>query len=139
YIDNRTVHLPQSGSVPTVVKNRTALPAPIATRADSVLDYSMDWYTLNPTVIPDNELQYISYDKRMDVIGDEVKTLGDTVANQTLYKWAVGTSFKTTGSAVDGAHSTGATGTRLQLTRADLNKANALLDRSNLGSGKRYL
>jgi hypothetical protein len=139
YVDNKTVHLPQSGAKPTVVKNRSTLPAPVETKVDSVLSYSMDWYTVNPVVIPDNELQFISYDKRMDVIGDEVKTLGDTIANQTLYKWAAGTTIKTTGAAVDGAHAPGATGTRLVLTRADLNKANAILDKQNLKKGERYL
>jgi hypothetical protein len=139
YIDNRTVHLPQSGSLPTVVKDRTSFPAPIATRTDTVLDYSMNWYTVNPTIIPDNELQFISYDKRMDVIGDEIKTLGDTIANQTLYKWAAGTIIRTSGSASDGAHAPSATGNRLLLTRTDLNKANKILDEQNLGVGKRYL
>lgn len=139
YIDNRTVHLPQSGSVPTVVKDRTVFPAPISTRTDTVLDYSMNWYTVNPTIIPDNELQFISYDKRMDVIGDEIKTLGDTIANQTLYKWAAGTTIRTSGSASDGAHAPSATGNRLLLTRTDLNKANKILDEQNLGVGKRYL
>jgi len=139
YIDNRTVHLPQSGSLPTVVKDRTVFPAPIATRTDTVLDYSMNWYTVNPTIIPDNELQFISYDKRMDVIGDEIKTLGDTIANQTLYKWAAGTTIRTSGSASDGAHAPSATGNRLLLTRTDLNKANKILDEQNLGVGKRYL
>jgi hypothetical protein len=39
YVDNRTVHLPQSGARPTVKKNITVLPATIEGRADSILDY----------------------------------------------------------------------------------------------------
>jgi hypothetical protein len=140
YVDNRTVHLPQSGSRPAVKKNRTTLPAIISQRTDSVLDYSMNWYTLDPWVLTSEEVQFISYDKRQDLIGDQTKTLGDTIANQTLYAWAKSTAdFATTGSAVAGPLAPGATGNRKPLIAADLRKANQILDDQNLGVGTRYL
>lgn len=142
YVDNKTVHLPQSGAKPTVVKNRTVLPAEIDVRTDSILSYSMNWYSLNPWVLTSEDVQFISYDKRSDLISDQVKTLGDAIANQTLYAWASSQAAyirRTSGVAAAGALAPGATGNRKPLLAADLRAANQILDEQNLGVGTRYL
>lgn len=140
YVDNRTVHLPQSGSRPGVKKNRATLPATISQRTDTVKDYSMNWYTLDPWVLTSEEVQFISYNKRQDLINDQVKTIGDAIANQTLYSWAPNAAtIRTTGVAAAGALAPGATGNRKPMLNFDIRKANQILDGQNLGVGKRFL
>jgi hypothetical protein len=76
----------------------------------------------------------------MDVMGDHIKTLSDTIAEHTLYAWAASALAQqvlTTGSASSGsfAHST-VTGTRKLVTLADIASARQILDSQNLGNGK---
>ncbi|MCH7902752.1 hypothetical protein IIC68_03290, partial [archaeon] len=42
FVDNLIVHIPQAGSLPGAVKNRTIFPAPIVGRTDTTLDYTLD-------------------------------------------------------------------------------------------------
>lgn len=144
YVNYRTVHLPQSGAKPTVVKDRTILPAPINLRADTESTYNLAWYSTDVVALPSGDTNFLSYDKRMDVMGDHIKTLGDVVANQTLYAWAPATTtsstvVQTSGTSTAGALAPGATGSRNLMSNADLRKANRILDSQNLGVGERYL
>jgi len=141
YVRYKTVHLPQAGARNSVKKDRAVLPATVSQRTDSELTYNLGSYTIDPRLINQNDdVQYLSYDKRMSVMGDGIKDLGDTVAEHTLYAWAASVLAQqvlTTGAASNGslAHST-ATGTRLLVTLADLVKARGILDRQNLGNGR---
>lgn len=143
YVDNKTVHLPQSGSKPTVIKDRGTVPAPIAQRTDTELTYSMSSYSTNPILIKDyDDVSFLSYNKRMDVLGDHLKTLSDTIADYTLYAWGATTStniVRTSGAASGGSLAGGATGTRKLLTLADLRSAMAILKKQNLGAGRIFM
>ena len=114
YVDNLTVHLPQAGSKPTVAINRASLPATIGQRTDVDKNYSLSEYTTDPILIQNTEAVQVSYNKRMDVLGDHIKQLGFAAANKTLYAWAAsGASriVRTSGSASGTALSPSATGT----------------------------
>lgn len=144
YVSNKTVHLPQSGSKPTVVKDRGVVPAAINQRTDAEVTYSMSSYSTNPILIKDyDDVSFLSYDKRMDVLGDHLKTLSDTIADHTLYAWGATLSaniVRTTGSASSGSlpHST-ATSTRKLVTLADLTNGIKKLKAQNLGAGRIFM
>jgi len=142
WISNKTVHVPQAGAVPTVEKNRSSLPATIAQRTDTDLTYSMAEYTTDPILLTNIEELQINYAKRSSVLSQHVATLGDVIANQTLYSWApagAGTFRKTTGSAVSTALAPTATSTRLAITLADIAAAKGILDKQNVPQTGRVL
>lgn len=134
YIVNSVVHIPQAGSNPTVVKNRTELVADLQQRTDTELTYGVDNYTTDPFLVKNIDELQISYDKRQSILGQHIATLGDTIAVNTLQSWAVNAStthvLRTTGDAEGDEvlpHST-ATGTRNLLTKKDFARAAAVMD-----------
>jgi hypothetical protein len=143
YVDNKTVHLPQSGTKPSVVKDRGVVPASISQRSDTELTYSLSSYSTDPILIKDyDDVAFLSYDKRMDVLGDHLKTLGDTIADWTLWNWAATTSgaiVRTTGATSAGSLTAGATGTRKLVTLEDLRNGIKKLKTQNLGAGRIFM
>jgi hypothetical protein len=134
FVINKTVHVPQSGGKPNVVKNRTEDVAEIKRRTDTELTYDLDNYTTDPFLIKDVEELQLSYAKRQSVLAQHVATLGDVIAVETLQKWAVNQSathvIRTTGTAeadISLPNST-ATGTRNRLTFADIARGAAIMD-----------
>src|SRR5574343_420854 len=75
YIAFGTVHIPQSGSNPTVVKNPTTFPLSISERTDTDRTYSLNQFALEPTLITNLDELQISYDKRQSVLGQQITTL----------------------------------------------------------------
>lgn len=141
YVSNITVHVPQAGARPSVSKNRTSLPASINQRTDVDLTYSLSQYSSDPTLITDLDELQINYSKRQDVLESHIKTLSDSISNQTLYAWAAsGASriVRTTGAASATALAPSATSTRLAITLADLRTAAAKLDKDNIIDEERY-
>ncbi len=134
YIVNAVVHIPQAGSKPNVEKNRTELVADLQQRTDTEITYGVDNYTTDPFLVKDFENLQISYDKRMSIMGQHIATLGDTIAVNTLQKWAVNAStthvLRTTGDPMGEEvlpHAT-ATGTRNLMTKRDFARAAAIMD-----------
>ena len=124
-LQGRIVHIPQIGSKPVVVKNRTVFPATAVRRTDTDVLYSLDEYTTDPTHIPNIDAIHLSYDKQDSVLGDHMTTITETVADDMLIKWAANaTVFDTTGGPAAGtvAPITGQTGTRLGMHHKDLQK-----------------
>lgn len=143
FVNYKTVHVPQAGSNPTISKNITTFPATISQRTDSELTYNMDTYYVQPIHIEKGqEVAFLSYDKRMSVLKQNINTLEEVLTNQAVYKWA-GTGaariVRTTGSASSGALAPSATGTRLALTLADILRAKAILDAENVPQTGRIL
>lgn len=143
FVNFKTVHVPQAGANPTITKNVGSFPASIVRRTDTELTYSMDTYYVAPIHIErGQELSYISYDKRMSVLNQNINALEDVLTNQALYKWApagAGTFVKTSGLAVSSALAPSATLTRLAITLADILKAKAILDAQNVPQKGRVL
>lgn len=132
WITNKTVHIPQAGANPTVTKNLGSFPATVTQRTDTDLTYTVDTYYLDPVLIEKGqEAHFISYDKRMSVMGQQIKTLEEILTNQALYKWAPSGASRireTTGSAVATALAPSATGNRNAITLADIAAAKNILD-----------
>ncbi len=142
YVENKTVHVPQAGGKPNVVKNRTDLESPLGQREDTELTYDLDNYTTDPIVIKDVEALQVSYDKRQSVIGQHIATLGDVIATETLQKWAVTSSLdhvlRTTGANTAMLPNSTATGTRLELTQRDIARAAAIMDIDKVAKQGRF-
>lgn len=132
YVKNKTVHVPQSGGKPNVVKNRVEDVADLKRREDTELTYNLDNYTTDPFLVKDVEELQISYQKRQSIMGQHIATLGDTIAVETLQKWAVDASTKhvlrSTGSDDAMLPNSTATGKRLRLTVEDFARAAAIMD-----------
>ena len=143
FVNYKTVHVPQAGANPTITKNLGSFPATISQRNDSELVYSMDTYYVEPIHIErGQETAFISYDKRMSVLNQNIKTLEEVLTNNALYKWApagAGTFVKTTGAAVSTALAPAATSTRLAITLADILAAKGILDAANVPQEGRVL
>lgn len=146
YIGNKIVHIPQAGVNPNVKKNRAELVADLAQRADDVISYQIDNYTTDPWLVKDVEELNISYSKRQSLMGQQVATLGDVIAESTLINWAATGEYvlRTTGDTVDlaeysevAANST-ATGSRKLLTVRDFARAAAKMDIDKVPKQGRY-
>ncbi len=148
YIGNAVVHIPQSGANPNVVKNRTEDVADIKRRTDTEITYGIDNFTVDPFLVKNVEELNISYSKRQSIMGQQIATLGDRIATNTLQKWAVDGStthvLRTSGAMQSLAdnpqfavHST-ATGSRGLLTVRDFARAAALMDMQKVPKQGRY-
>lgn len=140
-LSGKVVHIPQPGSKPTVVKNRTTIPATAVKRNDTDVTYALDEYSTDPTVIEDAATVQLSYDKMNSVIGDHIGALNESVCDNILVSWApsvAGSIIRTTGTTTYAAHLTGATTTRKGFTLSDLKRAKVTLDKQKVSPKGRY-
>lgn len=129
-LQGKVVHIPQAGGTPTVVKNRSSLPATVTNRTDTDVTYSLDEFTSDPVKISNAETVELAYDKRESVLAESQAALRETIADSILVAVAPsGTTriIRTTGAAIV-SHMTDATGNRLKFLPADLRKASKCLD-----------
>lgn len=142
YIAFGTVHIPQSGSNPTVVKNPASFPLTINERTDSDRTYLLNQFALEPTLITNLDELQISYDKRQSVLGQQISTLTQRIGDEVAISWsATGADniVATTGTATGTALAPGATGTRKEVTLLDIANLAKKLDKDNVPRGGRKL
>jgi hypothetical protein len=143
FIENKTVHVPQAGNSPNVVKNRTAVNTDPIQRTDSEITYDLDNYTTDPILVKSIEDLQVSYAKRQSVLSSHIATLSDTIATSTLQKWAVTVSnthvLRTTGANTGTLPNATATGTRLKTTKEDIARASARMDLDKIPAQERYM
>jgi hypothetical protein len=142
YIAFGTVHVPQSGSNPTVVKNPATFPLAISERTDADRTYSLNQFALEPTLITNLDELQISYDKRQSVLGQQITTLTQRIGDEVAISWsATGAAniVGTTGSAAATALAPGATGTRKAVTLVDIASLASKLDKDNVPRQNRKL
>ena len=75
----KVVHIPNSGSTATIVKNRTSLPATVIQRTDIDITYSIDEFTTDPILIPNADTVELSYDKLSNVLSEYESALRQLV------------------------------------------------------------
>jgi len=142
YIAFGTVHVPQSGSNPTVVKNPATFPLAISERTDTDRTYALNQFALEPTLISNLDELQISYDKRQSGLGQQITTLTQRIGDEVAISWsATGAAniVGTTGSAVATSLAPGATGTRKAVTLADIASLASKLDKDNVPRQNRKL
>lgn len=144
YVENKTVHKPQSGTFPTIVRNRTSYPATITTRVDTEITYNLVEFTSNPTLITDIDAIEVSYQKRTNILRDHVEQIRRKAADYLLYSWCpdstnASTQIIPTSGSVRATNAPGGTSTRKALTRADIVKLKANFDSQEIPQEGRYL
>lgn len=146
FVNYKTVHIPQAGTIPSVQKDRSSLPATISQRTDTDKNYNLSEFTTDPMLITNLEEIQTSYDKRQSVISHHVRKLGDRLGLEALYQWAGATLagdggqiILTAGDAVANIAPPGATGSRLQMQLKEVADAAALLDDQDAPQEDRYL
>lgn len=142
FVNNLTVHEPQAGANPAIVKNRSTFPATVGKRTDAEVTWNIDEYSTDPIHIDDIEKTELSYDKRASVLQQHLDTLNDRIGDEALFGWASDTAarqVRTTGVLGDGSLSPGATGTRRALVKEDVRAMAALFDRDNVPSQNRFM
>ncbi len=130
YVNNNSVELPHSGTIPGVSVNRASLPATVAQRSDAATNYLLEELTSDPTVLQMSEELIVAYNKRASILDQHMKALRLKAANRLIQKWLIGcdTNHKvyTTGTARATFSKSGVlTGTRKALQIADIVNARA--------------
>jgi len=141
-INGRTVSVGQAGAIPTIHVNPSSFPLPVEDREDNVLEYLVDLFATSPIHLPDEELENLPYDKRMDVLSDHVDTLNTRIADTAAVKFAPSLAtniVRTSGTGNTGSLATGATGTRKELTYADFIEAIRIMDNMDVPSEGRKM
>lgn len=150
--DGAVVHIPQSGKSPDVVKNRKEFPATAKQREDSELIYPLDVYSTDPVVLTWHEAHEISYNKMDSILGDHVSTLSESVGDNLLYNWVAaknaadysavtlpaGHIISTSGKSVS-VTERGQTGSRKSLVAADIQAAQAMMNKQGVPLQGRYV
>jgi hypothetical protein len=141
FIYGKKVQLPQAGGVPTVTKNRTTYPLPVAKRADTLKDYDIDEYSTDASHIGWTEKMVATYGKTDSVIRDHKGVLETSTTEGVLFNWAptgAGKIIRTTGGN-RAASATTATGNRKKLTREDIIAIRVRMNKDNIPTAGRKL
>jgi hypothetical protein len=86
-LEGALVHIARAGAKPTVVKNRTQLPAAVGTRTDTDLQYALSEYSTNPVYLKNTQKYELSYDMRMSIMGEHIAALRETIHDELLLAW----------------------------------------------------
>jgi hypothetical protein len=121
FVNNITVHVPNAGAPPAVVKARASYPATVTSRTDADLTYNIEEYTTDPIRISNAEDVELSYNKRESVLKGAKQALADAVYGDLIYKWipSSGTTLATSGAAA-APYIAAATGLRNALVKSDI-------------------
>ena len=98
FVNNLTVHVPNAGAPSGVVIGRSTFPAPIGTRADVDLTYSMKEFTTDPIRLPHADQVELSYDKRESIIRQDRSNLAEKVHEYVLGEWITSAPALTPGT-----------------------------------------
>jgi hypothetical protein len=148
FLHYHTVHLPQAGANGLVTKNLALNGALAGTyqRTDTVIQYTIDSYAVQPVIVSDLETYQVSYDKRKSILYNAAKNLQTVQTDTFLYEIAPLTANTFTTGAFSGnslAFQTsgvgGATGTRRQTTFSDVTNLKSILDKQNVPQTERVL
>ena len=142
FVVNKTVHVPQAGSLPGAVKNRSIFPAPIIDRDDTTLDYELESFSVDPVRIGRIDEVQISYAKRQSVMKQHLNILMDIIAKEGIFNWASdlgANQVRTTGTDSNRNLPVGATGTRKRLTVEDLASVTQVFDDQDVPDDGRWI
>lgn len=154
FVNDDKVNLPQSGTAPGVVKNRSSFPASASQRTDQATQYDLDEFSSNPTHLQHSEELVVNYAKRASIVEDHANAINEAIAESFMYNWARGGDsenswtkkpemVRTSGTASRNAFvkqigETAVTGTRKRIVKADLQKVNTILNRQNVAVSGRF-
>lgn len=140
FVTDKTVHVPNAGSAPSVVKNRSSFPASAAQRTDYDLTYDINEYSTDPVHIRNAEQVELSYNKRESVLKQMKAALADNVHIDLALSWVPSNYAKVgTSGAATPSHLASTTGNRQAMTKADVLAVKNLFDLDDVPQGGRCM
>lgn len=146
FVNDKTVEIPISGTLPDVVEDRTAYPIAVNERTDTKQSYDLIEFSLGVIKVGEKEKKELSYDKASSILRQHMLKLKDSIALRGLYNWggaglvsASGQIVLTTGTGTANIAPPGGTGNRNALTLADMAQAALKLDEDNVPMDGRYM
>ena len=134
FVDNKTVHVPNAGTLPAVSKTRPFAPGANLTapqeRTDVDLTYDIENYYIGPVTIPHAEQVELSYSKRESILAGIKSALANSIYSDLIYRWIpAGATAQATSGASAAAHIPAATGSRKAVTKEDVRKLRTQFDK----------
>lgn len=143
FVNNNTVELPNSGTIPAVAVDRVTLPATIAKRTDVAHQYTLEELTTDPTLLQDSEELTVAYSKRASILDQHAKEIMQKASDRALYAWAVdvpaASILPSTGGTGRPAPGPSQTGNRKEFLKADILSAKRILDRDDVPTTDRHM
>jgi len=146
YVSNKTVHIPQAGTIADVEKNRSVLPATVTQRTDTDRTYNLNEYTTGTMLITDLEALQVNYNKRQDVLAQHSEKIMKRIGDETAVSWAGaglvsagGQIVLTTGTATADICPPSGTGNRDAVLINDIAACAAKLDEDDMPLEGRYM
>lgn len=130
YVGNNTINLTEIGADPNVLINNTSYPIATAGRTDDNIAIALYKYDTENTVITDDELYALPYDKPNSVVRQHRDVLTEKILAHSLYGLCVPADSATT-PVLETTGADDGTG-RLRLTRSDIIKFQRVLDELNV-------
>ena len=129
FVTDKTVHVPNAGSAPNVVKNRSSFPGTASQRTDYDLTYDINEYSTDPVHLQHSEEVELSYNKRESILKQMKTALADNVHADLVVSWVPSGYAKVgTSGAAAPAHMSSSTGNRQAMTKADVLAVKNLFD-----------
>ena len=138
YAENDVIHFVQIGGDPDVLINNTTYPIPVQSLTDVDKAIGLDKYQTKATVITDDELYAISFDKMQSTIERHRDAVNETKYARALHALApAGDTTATHVIVTTGANS--ADGTHKTITRANVITLKKQFDKMKVPVGGRVL
>ena len=138
YANNDVIHFVQIGGDPGVLINNTTYPIPVQSLTDVDKAISLDKYQTKATVITDDELYAISYDKMQSTIERHRDAVNETKYARALHALApAGNTAETPVLLTTGDNSTD--GTHKAITRKDIISLKKQFDKAKIPVAGRML
>ena len=128
YVVNNTIHLAQIGVDPKVLINNTTYPIASAVREDSDVPIGLDKFDTENTIITDDELHGLPYDKPGSVIEQHREVLQESTADKAIHSLCPAEDTDNTPVFFTTGDSNGYTNPRKRATVADIIKLKKALD-----------
>jgi hypothetical protein len=128
YVEKDAIHLADMGADPNVLINNTTYPIASAQRADDDIVISLDKFDTENTIISDDELYGLPYDKKGSVLNQHREVLEEKTAEKSLHALCPAEDTADTPVILTTGTSNGEPNARKRLTVSDIAKLKRALD-----------
>ncbi len=128
YVNNNAIHMVDLGADPIVLVNNSTYPIPSAQRTDADIVISLDKFDTENTIITDDELYALPYDKQGSVIEQHRAVLEERTAEKAVHSLCPTANSTDTPVVMTTGNLNGLTNARKRLTLNDVITAKKLLD-----------
>ncbi|NPV35084.1 MAG: hypothetical protein HPY80_00290 [Bacteroidales bacterium] len=127
-VNNNVIHLVDIGADPEVLINNTTYPIAVVSREDEDVAISLDKFDTKNTIITDDELYAISYDKMANVITQHKEVLEEKTSDKAAHALAPSVNSAETPIILTSGTSNGETYARKRLIPQDIIRLKKKLD-----------